>query len=147
MDETLGIAMGDVSRLMRRRFDERARALGITRAQWLTLKMLSRNEGINQGKLAELLEVEPITLGRMLDRLAEAGMVERRPDPADRRAWRIHLTEKARPLIEQLRAIGISVLGQAFDGIAEDRQAEMLALLQTIRNNLNNIEMQEAANG
>ena len=149
MDDTLGTALGDVSRLMRRRFDERARAIGVTRAQWLTLKVLSRNEGINQGRLAEMLEVEPITCARMLDRLAEAGMVERRPDPADRRAWRIHLTEKARPLLEKLRVIGVGLLDEAFEGISEAKQAEMLELLLTIRTNLTHAtpEFQDAANG
>ncbi len=81
MTETLGFAVTELSRLIRRGFDEHARAIGVTRAQWHTLFMLSRNEGINQGGLADLLEVEPITACRMIDRLEEAGLVERRPDP------------------------------------------------------------------
>ena len=95
MSDSLGFLISDVSRLMRRRFDERARQLGATRAQWRTLTMLSRNEGLNQGALADLLEVEPITLCRMIDRLEESGLVERRRDPADRRAWQLFLTEKS----------------------------------------------------
>lgn len=83
--ESLAFLLGDTSRLLRRRFDARARAFGVSRAQWQVLFALSRNEGINQTGLADYLEVETITLCRMVDRLAEAGLVERRPDPADRR--------------------------------------------------------------
>ncbi|MEO7681457.1 MAG: MarR family transcriptional regulator, partial [Sphingomonas sp.] len=118
MSDTLGFLIGDVSRLMRKRFDERARAIGVTRPQWRTLTKLSRAEGINQGGLAELLEVEPITLCRMIDRLEEAGLVERRRDPHDRRAWRIYLTDKARPLIEQLRVVADGLFEDALDGLA-----------------------------
>ena len=95
--------------------------------------MLSRNEGINQGGLAELLEVEPITLCRMVDRLQEAGLVERRPDPADRRAWRIHLTDEARPLLDQLRAIGNE---SAMEGLRADERAALNDHLQRVRENL-----------
>ena len=136
MSDSLGFLISDVSRLMRRRFDERARAIGVTRAQWRTLVTLSRNEGINQGGLAELLKVEPITLCRMVDRLAEAGLVERRRDPADRRAWRIFLTEAARPLLEQLRAIADGMFEDLFAGISADRQAEMVDTLSMLRSNL-----------
>src|SRR3546814_5681847 len=83
---------------------ERTRVIGITGAQWRLLFTVSRNEGQNQGATAELLEVEPITLCRMIDRMEDAGMVERRPDPNDRRAWRLYLTDKSRPLIEIGRA-------------------------------------------
>jgi DNA-binding MarR family transcriptional regulator len=94
MSDSLGFLISDVSRLMRRRFDERARLIGVTRAQWRTLTTLSRHEGINQGGMADLLEVEPITLCRMIDRLEEANLVERRRDPGDRRAWLIFLTPR-----------------------------------------------------
>ena len=84
MKDSIGFLISDVSRLLRRRFDERARLIGVTRPQWRALTALSRQEGMQQGALAELLEVEPITLCRMVDRLEEAGLVERRRDPADR---------------------------------------------------------------
>ena len=96
MDENLAAMLADTARLMRRSFDARARQIGVTRPQWRVLSVLRRHEGINQGGLAELLEVEPITVCRMVDRLQEAGLVERRPDPADRRSWRLFLTAKAR---------------------------------------------------
>ena len=136
MTDNIGFLTSDVSRLMRRRFDERARAIGVTRAQWRTLTTLNRHEGINQGRLAELLEVEPITLCRMVDRLEEAGHVERRRDPNDRRAWQIYLTESARPLIDQLGVIAEGLFDQALDGIDSERQAAFIATLNHLRANL-----------
>ncbi|WP_188055493.1 MULTISPECIES: MarR family winged helix-turn-helix transcriptional regulator [unclassified Sphingosinithalassobacter] len=148
MTEALGFSLSEISRLMRRRFDARARAIGVTRPQWHTLAMLSRHEGVNQGGLAELMEVEPITACRMIDRLEEAGLVERRRDPNDRRAWRIYLTDAAKPLIERLRAIGNEVTEQALAGIGEDDRERLTALLAAIRTNLVQDDQQEtAANG
>jgi DNA-binding MarR family transcriptional regulator len=98
MEENIGTMVAQVARLMRRSFDERARKIGVTRPQWQVLSLLIRHEGINQGGLADILEVEPITLGRMIDRLQEAELVERRPDPADRRAWRLFITAKGHAL-------------------------------------------------
>ena len=92
---------------MRKRFDRRARTLGLTRAQWRVMALLSRHEGINQTALAERLEIEAITLGRHIDRLEENTWVERRPDPDDRRAWRIFLTDKAQPVLDDLEEIAI----------------------------------------
>ena len=148
MSDSLGFLLSDVSRLMRKRFDERARAIGVTRAQWRTLVVLSRNEGVNQGGLADLLEVEPITLCRMVDRLAEAGLVERRRDPSDRRAWRIHLTDTARPLLEQLRGIADQMIDQALAGISPERQAALFDTLHALQSNLSNpSRLRETAHG
>ena len=146
MSDSIGFLIGDVSRLMRRRFDERARLIGVTRPQWRALTMLSRNEGINQGGLAELIEVEPITLCRMIDRLEEAGHVERRRDPADRRAWNIYLTERSRPLLDQLRAIADTLFTEALHGFDEQARATLIRSLESIRDNLNPQE-DEAAHG
>ena len=85
----------DVARLLRVDADKRARAHGMTRAQWGILIWLERQPGISQKELAELLEVEPITVARLIDRLEARGMVERRPDPRDRRIWRLHLLPPA----------------------------------------------------
>ncbi|URW76292.1 MarR family transcriptional regulator [Sphingomonas donggukensis] len=136
MTDSLGFLISDVSRLMRRRFDERARRVGATRAQWKTLVTLSRHEGINQGGLAELLEVEPITLCRMIDRLEESKLVERRRDPADRRAWQIFLTEDAKPVLEKLRSYADEMFEAAFDGIDAAGRAQLFASLERIRENL-----------
>ncbi|MEG3089676.1 MarR family winged helix-turn-helix transcriptional regulator [Sphingomonas sp. PB4P5] len=145
--ENIGFLISDVSRLMRRRFDERARLIGVTRAQWRVLTTLSRVEGINQGGLAERLEVEPITLCRMIDRLEEAGHVERRRDPADRRAWRIFLTDKSRPLLDQLHAIADDLFVDALDGIDAPTRTLFSDTLQHIRQNLTAIDTSEADHG
>lgn len=145
MTDSIGFLLSDVSRLLRRRFDDRARAIGVTRAQWRTLTMLSRHEGINQGRLADLLEVEPITLCRMVDRLEEAGHVERRPDPADRRAWRIFLTATSRPLLAQLRTIGDALFDQALVGIEPDRRDSLVRTLNDMRSNLADSDDKEVA--
>lgn len=148
MEDSLGFLISDISRLMRKRFDERARLIGATRPQWRTLAMLSRNEGINQGGLADLLEIEPITLCRMIDRLEEVGKVERRRDPDDRRAWRIYLTDKARPMLDQLRAIADELMAEALTGIDEPARAAMTAHLNIMRANLGLAQHKdEAASG
>ena len=108
MEETIGTVLAQVSRLLRRSFDERARGIGVTRPQWQVLSLLTFHAGINQGGLAEILEVEPITLGRMIDRLQDAQLVERRPDPADRRAWRLFLTEKGQSLLSIIFLIPVA---------------------------------------
>lgn len=136
MSDSLGFLISDVSRLMRRRFDERARQLGATRAQWRTLTMLSRNEGINQGALAELLEVEPITLCRMIDRLEESGLVERRRDPSDRRAWQLFLTEKSTPMLADLRVTADELFDQVLVGMSDSARETLSASLNLIRANL-----------
>jgi DNA-binding MarR family transcriptional regulator len=136
MDENLGSMVSDVTRLIRRSFDERARGIGVTRPQWRVLSVLLRHEGINQGGLADLLEVEPITLCRMVDRLQEGDLVERRSDPADRRAWRLYLTTKARGLLEQLRPLADNLFDDAMEGLTSDEQAQMMASLDRVRQNL-----------
>ncbi|MEH3046772.1 MarR family winged helix-turn-helix transcriptional regulator [Sphingomonas adhaesiva] len=144
MSDSIGFLVGDVSRLLRRRFDERARTIGVTRPQWRALTALSRSEGINQGALAERLEVEPITLCRMIDRLEEAGLVERRRAPADRRAWHIYLTDKSRPLIDQLRLLADDLSVQAMEGLAPDEQTRLSGMLERIRDNLQSPAMESA---
>ena len=136
MSDSLGFLLADVSRLMRRSFDERARTIGITRPQWRVLTTLTRHEGINQGGLAEILEVEPITLCRMVDRLADAGMVERRADPNDRRAWRLFLTDKARPPLAELRTMAADLFEEAMAGLSVVEQEQLHGALERILGNL-----------
>ncbi len=136
MDENIGTIMAQVARLMRRDFDEKARSIGVTRPQWQVLSLLSRHEGINQGGLAEMLEVEPITLGRMVDRLQEAQLVERRPDPADRRAWRLHLTGKAHDLLHSLKPLAHEMIDLALGGIGQKDRDDLMAALEKMRANL-----------
>lgn len=94
--------LNDVGRMIRTEADRRARAHGMTRAQWVMLLRLERQPGLSQKELAELLEVEPITVARLADRLEARNLLERRPDPQDRRIWRLHLLPEAAPLLRQL---------------------------------------------
>ena len=134
--DTIGFLLNDAARLMRKDFERRTRSLGLTRAQWQTLFHLARNEGCNQVTLADLLEVEPITLARVIDKLEAGGLVERRPDPSDRRARLLFLGERAHPLLEQLRALGAETREIALAGISEDERTLLLTLLTKMRANL-----------
>ena len=115
--ETLPFEIGETAHALRKAFDRLAVGLGVTRAQWKVLFRLTRTPGLRQVELADLLELEPITLCRIVDRLEEAGLVERTRDPDDRRAWRLHVTARAQPLVEKLQGIGAELVGQAFAGM------------------------------
>ncbi len=138
MDENLGTMIADVSRLMRRSFNTRARSVGVTSPQWQVLTVLIRNEGINQGALAEKLEAEPMTVCRMVDRLQEAGLIERRADPVDRRSWQLFATEKAHIMSKKLRPLADDMLSEALGGIGDNDRAVLMDLLAHIRLNLAN---------
>lgn len=128
--------LAESSRLIRRAFDARARAIGVTRAQWQVLSALGRHPGINQGALADILDVDPITVCRMVDRLQEAALVERRPNPADRRSWQLYLTPKAGELVLQLRPLADALQADALDGVSVDELASLTALLDRVNANL-----------
>ena len=113
---TLGFLLHEVARLLKRRFEQNARGSGLTRSQWQVLAYLAQNEGIHQSGLAELLEIEPITLGRIVDKLEAQGLVARHPHPSDRRVWRLHLTAAARPKLVQLRKLGEITRTEALAG-------------------------------
>ena len=115
--ETLPFEIGETAHALRKAFYRLAVVLGVTRAQWKVLFKLSRRPGLRQVELADLLELEPITLCRIVDRLEEAKLVERTRDPEDRRAWRLHVTGEAGPLVEKLRAVGAELVDHAFAGI------------------------------
>ena len=118
MSMDTGYRLADNSRQLRRLFDERVRGLAITGPQARLLLSLERNPGENQAFYAERLEIEPITLTRIVDRLEEAGWVERRRDPGDRRVWRIHLTDAAQPILLQLKTIADALFVDAAEGIS-----------------------------
>ena len=143
--DTIGFLMNDAARLMRRDFERRARPVGLTRAQWQALFHLARNEGCNQATLADLLDVEPITLARVIDRLEASGLVERRPDPGDRRARLLFLGERAHPLLEELRALGAETREVALAGISEEERHQLTRLLARMRANLSGRESATAA--
>src|SRR5690348_16662444 len=103
--ETLPFEIGETAHALRKAFDRRAVGLGVTRAQWKVLFKLSRQPGLRQIELADMLDIEPITLSRIIDRLEESELVQRVADPADRRAWRLHVTARAQPLVAKLRCV------------------------------------------
>src|SRR6478609_6116994 len=115
--ETLPFEISETAHALRKAFDRRACGHGVTRAQWKVLFRLTRQPGMRQIELADMLDIEPITLSRIVDRLEEAGLVERVTDPADRRAWRLHVTAQAQPLVEKLKAVGAELVDAAFAGI------------------------------
>lgn len=130
----LGFLLSDAARLLRTAADQKARGLGTTRAQWVVLARLERCEGLSQNDLAAILDVQPITLGRLVDKLCAEGLVERRPDPDDRRVNRLYLREAAHPVLERLHAHGQTLMESALVGLSPDAiqaLAEGLALIKT----------------
>jgi len=143
LTRSLGFLLGDTSRLMRKRFDGRVRALGLTRAQWRVLARLRRREGINQTELAEILEIETITLGRHIDRLEAKGWVERRRDPNDRRAWNLFLNPKVQPVMDKMRVYSEMTRKEALAGIAQSDSELLIDLLLQIKGNMLELERAE----
>lgn len=133
---TLGFLLNDVARLLRKRFEQNGKELGLTRAQWQVLAVLQRAEGIQQSGLAEILEIEPITLGRIVDRLEAAQLVERRPHPTDRRIKQLYLRPEALPKIAHMRQIGDLTRAEALDSIDEADRERLAAILTVMRSNL-----------
>lgn len=139
-----GSLVTDVTRLMRKHFDRRAVRFRMTRAQWRALKRLSRNEGMRQNELAEQLEMEPIAIGRVIDRLQKAGFVERRADPADRRAWRLHLTARAHGVVDDMEQISSELLREAQRGVSAAQMKAMMSTLTRMKNNLHALDQSGA---
>ncbi len=140
--ENFGFEVVETARLIRREFNRRAAALGTTREQWRVLAILHRHgDGPRQIDLAETLEVEPITLCRMIDRLESLGLVERRRDENDRRAWRIHLTEEAKPVIEQLKILAQDFSDDILAGLDLGDVAVTVESLNRVRVNLAAMEV------
>ena len=126
----------DVARMLRTYADQRARQFGISRAQWGVLVRLDRSEGLKQSELAEILDLQPITLTRLLDRLANNGLIERRADPNDRRANRLYLTPAARPLITKLADLGQDMMETVLEGLDDESNARLLHELGAMKDNL-----------
>jgi DNA-binding MarR family transcriptional regulator len=125
--------------------DHEAAQFGITRAQWVVLARLDRFEGLKQSELAEMLDLQPISLTRLLDRLCNSGLIERRPDPNDRRAKRLFLTAAARPLLEQLGDLGEQLMARALAGVSREGVEHMVAQLATVKENLRQAIQQKNA--
>jgi DNA-binding MarR family transcriptional regulator len=133
--ETLPFEISETAHALRKAFDRRAVGMGVTRAQWKVLFRLERQPGLRQIDLADMLDIEPITLSRIVDRLEEAELVERVADPADRRAWRLHVTAKSWPLIAKLRAVADEMISDAFAGIDPKDVEITRAVLGRVREN------------
>jgi MarR family transcriptional regulator for hemolysin len=133
-----GFALHDVARLLRTYSDQRARQLNMTRAQWAVLSRLQRFEGVKQSELAEMLDLAPITLARLIDKLCAIGLVERRDDAKDRRANRLFLTDKAAPTLDRLGALGEEIMGLVLAGFDAATVAEMIERMNRMKANLKN---------
>ncbi|MFT6583189.1 MAG: DNA-binding MarR family transcriptional regulator [Alphaproteobacteria bacterium] len=146
LDKNVSFVLSDVSRLLRKRFDQRAAKLGLTRAQWRVLAHIGLREGINQSALADILEVENITLGRHIDRLQDSGWVERRSDPDDRRAWRLFIMDKALPIMRRMQVISVDTRAEALDGFSAEEEDLLLGALLRVKSNLLNEDNKDENN-
>jgi MarR family transcriptional regulator, transcriptional regulator for hemolysin len=136
VSRNFGFLIHDVARLLRNTFDRRVKSLGLTRSQWWVLNHLFRNEGVTQAELADTMDVERPTLGRLLDRLEAKGWVRREEDARDRRAKRVYLTEETEPLIKSMRAVAAGVRRDAVAGLSAEQQQVFVDTLLTVKTNL-----------
>jgi MarR family transcriptional regulator, transcriptional regulator for hemolysin len=132
----LAFTINDVARLLRTYADQKAAQYGMSRAKWAVLARLDRFEGLKQTELADMLDLQPISLTRLLDSLCANGLIERRADPEDRRAKRLFLTPAARPLLERLGDLAEELMGTALAGLDQRDSKALLAQLSTIKDNL-----------
>jgi MarR family transcriptional regulator for hemolysin len=136
MNRDFSFTIMDVARMIKTYADQRARQFGISRAQWAVLVRIERSEGLKQSELAEILDLQPISLTRLLDRLADNKLIERRADPNDRRANRLFLTPAARPLLERLTVLGEDMMGTVLAGLDAKTSERMLRDLGLVKENL-----------
>lgn len=134
--DSLGALLVDITRMMRRAFQQRMTGSDLTLAQARVLVYVARREGLRQIELAELLEVQPITLARLIDQLVETGLVERRADPDDRRAYQIHLRPAATPHLVTIEQVMASIRSEAMRGLDRQQAAALLGGLRVMRSNL-----------
>jgi MarR family transcriptional regulator, transcriptional regulator for hemolysin len=151
-DREIAFLIKDVARMLGTYADQRARQFGISRAQWAVLSRLDHAQGLNQSELAEMLDLQPITLTRLLDRLAENGLIERKADPNDRRANRLFLLPAARPLLDRLENLGSDIIATILEGLDRKEVERMLRDLEVVKTNLRgaiarNTAAPRAANG
>jgi MarR family transcriptional regulator for hemolysin len=145
LNNTFIFALHDLARTLKLYADQRSRHLGMTRAQWAVIAKLERSEGLKQSELAELLDVQPITLTRLIDRLCDNGLIERRADAEDRRAKRLYLTKAAKPILSQLHALRADITNEALAGFDDEAIKRLVGQLDTIKDNLRIAMNSEAA--
>jgi len=138
--ESLGYLVADLSRLFGRVFDRRVAHLDLTRAQWRALKRLAHTEGVTQVELADQLDMEPIAVGRVIDRLQKAGFVERRADPAERRVWRLYLLPQSAQVTGEVEAVAHVLRKEAMAGISAADLATTLSVLDRVREHLTQLD-------
>jgi MarR family transcriptional regulator for hemolysin len=136
LEREVAFNINDVARLLKTYADQRARDLGMTRAQWAVLARVERSEGLKQCELADTLDLQPITLTRLIDRLCDGGLIERRSDPDDRRAKRLYLTPAARPVLDGLMRLGQDIMATVLAGIEPGAVEQLLVHLLTLKTNL-----------
>ncbi|MBI1330512.1 MAG: MarR family transcriptional regulator [Alphaproteobacteria bacterium] len=137
LDRDWIIVLHDLARQMRTHFDQRAREFGMTRAQWVILSRLRFQPGASQNEMAAVCEVEPITVGRLVDRLEARGLVERRPDPTDRRVWRLHLLPAAEPVLKEINAFRETLHQRIAASLGMEKIEELVDTLLAIKENIN----------
>lgn len=146
LNREFAFTLNDVARLLRTYADHKAAQFGITRAQWVVLVRLDRSEGLKQSEVAEMLDLQPISLTRLLDKLSDCGLIERRADPHDRRAKRLFLTPAARPLLEKLGDLGAELMATALAGVERESVEQMVAQFAIVKENLR-LAIQQRATG
>lgn len=140
----LAFLINDVGRMLRTYADQEARRYEMTRAQWALLKRVESNEGLKQSELADMLDLQPITITRLVDRLCENGLIERRADPNDRRAKRLFLTPAAQPLMDRLDTLGHDLMNAILEGLEPDKTDAALTYLGAMKNNLRRLLQENA---
>lgn len=135
-DENESLLIHDIARLIRKNFDRRVRDMGLTRAQWLAVGTIRRHPGINQAELAEKLDIEPMTVGRTIDRLEKSGWIERRSDAADRRVKRLYLTTRVKDVVVRMRTQSLDMRSEVTAGLSKQDHQQLLRILKQMKNNL-----------
>jgi MarR family transcriptional regulator, transcriptional regulator for hemolysin len=135
-EREIAIAINDVARMLRTYADQKSRQLGTTRAQWIVLSRIQHSEGLKQSELAEMCDLQPISLCRLVDKLCENGLIERRADPNDRRAKRLYLKPAAAPVLKALLDVGRDMMEIVLAGVDPAARDQLLANLLTLKTNL-----------
>jgi MarR family transcriptional regulator for hemolysin len=147
LSRNFGFILHDVARLMRVTYDRRMRAIGLTRSQWWVLTHLYRNDGVTQSELADILEIEKPSLGRLLDRLESNGWVRREEHAGDRRAKRVFLTDEVEPAMKAMRLAAADLRRDALAGLSSEQQTQFVDILLAVKANLSNGDAAVARNG
>jgi MarR family transcriptional regulator, transcriptional regulator for hemolysin len=136
IEREFAFRLNDVARMLRTYADQQVRQFGMTRAQWAVLSRLEVSEGLKQSELADMLDIQPITLTRLVDRMCDNGLIERRADPDDRRAKRLYLTPAARPVMDRLTVLGRSIMADVLQNIDRSELERMNGPLDLMKENL-----------